>query len=250
LVALIPRAPRAHSEEQLISCTDSFPQKESLIPITNGDMTDSSSVVRSTGDVSVDRAIRVAILDCYQAYVLRPAFYFVVNDPRYDFNAFARPARINSPFGDIPGEVGFGIPYLKKSLIDDPNGDETMRIIAHEFSHILQYNLRDIEGRLLYSLLRPDGATVKAVELHADYISGVYLATRYLRNPRDMSRLNSTIMGDNNANSQFHHGTTEERRKAFRDGFRERLLLNNPSNNPIRDLAFSAVPYIKAQFET
>jgi hypothetical protein len=243
-------ATRAHSEEQLISCTDSYPKKENLVPVARGDMNNNSSLLTSTGEPALDRAIKAAILDCYQAYVLKPAFYFVINDPLHENNAFARPILPGkpTPFGDVAGEVGFGVPYLQKSLLDDPNGDETMRIIAHEFGHILQYNLFDIQGIRLYNLLRPDGANIKLVELHADFISGVYLAGRYLRNPRDMSRLNYTITGDNEVHSQYHHGTTAERRRAFRDGFRSRLFLTNPSNNPIFDLAFSAVPYIKSQF--
>jgi hypothetical protein len=153
-----------------------------------------------------------------------------------------------SAFGDVAGEIGFGIPYLQKSLADDANGDDTMRIIAHEFGHILQFNLINVEGHRLYNLLRPDGmASIKWVELHADFISGIYLATRYLRNPRDMSRLNDTIAGDDELQPQYHQGTTAERRRAFRDGFRSRLAIN-PINNPIFDLAFSAVPYVKTQF--
>jgi hypothetical protein len=250
-VGLLAFANRARSEEQLISCTDNFSENENLVPLASGNLADHASLLASTGDTALDAAIKTAILDCYQVYVLRPAFYFVINDPKYEKNAFARPILPGKPsaFGDVAGEIGFGIPYLKKSLADDANGDDAMRIIAHEFGHILQYNLFNVGGHRLYNLLRPDGVVkIKWVELHADFISGIYLATRYLRNRRDMSRLNDVITGDDELDSQNHHGTTAERRRAFRDGFRSRLALNNPINNPLFDLAFSAVPYIKTKF--
>src|ERR1700688_683843 len=77
---------RARSEEQLISCTDRFAENRNLVPMASGNLTNNSSLLASTGDRVLDAAIKAAILDCYQVYVLKPAFYFVINDPKYEKN--------------------------------------------------------------------------------------------------------------------------------------------------------------------
>jgi hypothetical protein len=234
-----------HAQELLIACTGQKPSPENLQRM---DLT--------KPDPRVNDIVRNTVLDCYNFFHVKPAFYYVNNDRRYYYNAFADPnnadavPRNNQIFGYVSGEIGFGLPYLQRSLSKDPIGDDVMRIIAHEFGHILQYNILYPDNHLLYSVLHPDGATAKRVELHADLISGVYLAIRYAHDRHhDMSILNSTIEGDNDRASPNHHGTTTERRQAFRYGFTKGLSFDSISPNDLFQLTLSSAGYIMSEFE-
>jgi hypothetical protein len=248
-----------HAEEVLIACTEHKPSSENLQRIDLSKPDTTSDLVRST------------ILHCYEFFNTLPAFYYVNNDRRYYYNAFAYSNECADPnnvvalpnglmctthrdsklFGDVSGEIGFGLPYLQQSLDADPIGDDVIRIIAHEFGHILQYNLLDPDHHLLYEVLHPLGATAKRVELHADFMSGVYLARRYTHDRHhDMSILvNYTLQGDDNRTSKDHHGTTLERRQAFRHGFNKGLSLSSISANDVAQLALSSAGYIMSEFE-
>jgi hypothetical protein len=230
-----------HCQEMIISCTDSSPPPEKVQSV---DIT-SPSAVPTTGDSSVDRVVREAIIECYKFFLIHPAFYFV-----FDVNnAYANTRAFLGQSTGLPGHVAFGIPYLKQSLKRDPNGNDALRIIAHEFSHILQYNALYPDKRRLYDILRPEKQNAKLVELHADYMSGVYLATRYTRNPQnDMFALNSTIEGDNNTSYSNHHGTTDERRRALREGFKIGLSFPPRNNVDVFDVAFGAAAYVISAF--
>ena len=91
-------------------------------------------------------------------------------------------------------------------------------IVAHEYAHNIQFELG------FYELQDPrDG--VKAFELQADCMAGlwgnaVYRAGRY--DARDVQEAISTAqaVGDFDFGAAQHHGTPEERRAAWLDGFR------------------------------
>jgi uncharacterized protein len=90
-------------------------------------------------------------------------------------------------------------------------------IVAHEYAHNVQFELG------FYELQDPrDG--VKAFELQADCMAGlwgnaVYRAGRY--DARDVQEAISTAqaVGDFDFGAAQHHGTPEERRAAWLDGF-------------------------------
>lgn len=91
-------------------------------------------------------------------------------------------------------------------------------VIAHEYAHNVQYELGFYE-------LQPRGGAVKAFELQADCMAGlwgnsVYRAGRI--KPGDVEEAMSTALaaGDFDYSNENHHGTPEERRAAWLLGYR------------------------------
>ncbi len=90
-------------------------------------------------------------------------------------------------------------------------------VVAHEYAHNVQYELGFYE-------LQPRGGGVRAFELQADCMAGlwgnsVYRAGRI--KPGDVEEAMSTALaaGDFDYNNEQHHGTPEERRSAWLLGF-------------------------------
>ena len=90
-------------------------------------------------------------------------------------------------------------------------------VVAHEYAHNVQYELGFYE-------LQPRGGGVKAFELQADCMAGlwgnsVYRAGRL--QPGDVEEAMNTALaaGDFDYNNAQHHGTPQERRDAWLTGF-------------------------------
>jgi predicted metalloprotease len=137
------------------------------------------------------------------------AFYCSADDAIYIAARFAD--RVYRGIADdLPGErvgrgnaVGeFGLAY----------------VIAHEYAHNVQFELG------FYQLLRPEDG-VKAFELQADCMAGLWGNAVYregLYDDRDVEQAISTAqaVGDFDFGTAQHHGTPDERRAAWLDGFR------------------------------
>ena len=91
-------------------------------------------------------------------------------------------------------------------------------VIAHEYAHNVQFELG------FYELLRPSDG-VKAFELQADWIAGlcgnaVYREGRYDEQDVEQAISTAQAVGDFDFGTAQHHGTPDERRTAWLDGFR------------------------------
>lgn len=167
-------------------------------------------LIPSCGDRSLDRAIGTTVSRVSGAFDVYPGFGFMANQ----VNAFAYPDTL------VPGTRGtvyFGLPLLERQLRAAPSGVAIMGVIAHEFGHIVQFE----SG--MHSRLSRGQATVRLVELHADYLAGFYAGTRARTNTRlrtdDLGDAFLSI-GDNQFNNRQHHGTPAERVNALTQGFR------------------------------
>jgi hypothetical protein len=228
---------RTYGEVTLLSCSDYLPPQKNL------ELLDINAV-RTTGEREIDGHVRQSVLNLYEFFTFRPAFYYV--NGSFDQIAFAAfGEKFREFFGDVAGAVGMGLSLLHQSLNADRAGDDLQRIIAHEFSHIVQYNIRDPSGQLLYTVLQPEGATARRKELHADFMSGVFLSAQYVKTKREMPQLASLIRGDDHVSDDLHHGTTDERRTAFRQGFRIGLSLEKFSASEIFNVAWVATSIVK-----
>jgi hypothetical protein len=95
-------------------------------------------------------------------------------------------------------------------------GVSVLAVIAHEFGHIAQYK-SGVDRELL-----ENQSTVKRLELHADYLSGYYLAISKSRNPNISLRVaGRTIyeIGDFSFTDPGHHGTPDERIASAEKGY-------------------------------
>jgi len=139
----------------------------------------------------------------------RAAFYCSADDAIYIAARFAD-AVYRGIADDLPGEragagnaVGeFGLAY----------------VIAHEYAHNVQFELG------FYRLLRPSDG-VKAFELQADCMAGLWANSVYREGrlkPGDVEEAVGTALavGDFDFGTAQHHGTPDERRAAWLDGFR------------------------------
>ncbi|MGY4421951.1 putative metalloprotease [Bradyrhizobium sp. JR6.1] len=59
------------------------------------------------------------------------------------------------------------------------------------------------------------------------------------------TRLTSLIRGDDHATEKLHHGTTEERQTAFRQGFKIGLSLDDAAPREILNAAWAATSIIQ-----
>ena len=78
---------------------------------------------------------------------------------------------------------------------------------------------------------------MKFLELHADFVAGYYMGTKFGQNPQDLETLSRKIfeLGDNNFTNVGHHGTPQERHIALRAGFR--YYVTNPRSDITAALA-------------
>ncbi|MBI1254612.1 MAG: hypothetical protein GC196_09755 [Hyphomonas sp.] len=166
----------------------------------------------TTGDPDFDRQFGRAIIRLAGFFGEQPAFGIVSDADDHD-NAWAMP---QTPPGAEFGTVGFGSTMLAKLRDFDPSGMAIMAIVAHEFGHIAQYR------RSAIAELNQGQPNVRRSELHADYLTGCYLGWMKRNEPRISVRLAGKFMegiGDNDVNSQHHHGTHDERIASVEAGF-------------------------------
>lgn len=103
--------------------------------------------------------------------------------------------------------------------IANPPGDlnHAVAVLAHEVAHAFQHkhNLFDV-------LVENDPDRVKCIELHADFLAGGFMGSRGQTFRVDAQELTNMFFafGDEYVASDSHHGLSQERFVAFRQGFR------------------------------
>jgi hypothetical protein len=91
-------------------------------------------------------------------------------------------------------------------------------IIAHELAHIFQ-----VHWKINAMLEDVGGYKVKYVELHADYLSGSYMAWREKYRAAAPAELAALFyeLGDRDYSNPLHHGTQQDRFLAFQHGYHD-----------------------------
>jgi hypothetical protein len=127
-------------------------------------------------------------------------------------NAFASP---NNTYPGYTGTVFIGVTLLRDELWSMNTGEYAVAgILAHEFSHILQF-------------AKASSLSGAQRELHADYMAGYYLGKKSYFLPTRIANFATSLYnkGDYAFWSPAHHGTPEERVKAMVAGFKNRGAL-------------------------
>ena len=139
------------------------------------------------------------------AYGVSPRGFFFHDDT--GANALASPDVVNPAGPD--GTILFGLTLLQQELARDQNRGLVVRaIMAHEFTHLLQFRA----GSRTPSMLN---------ELQADYVAGWYVHGRGGVDQQEFGAIVSSFFahGDYNFNISQHHGTPAQRAAAVQAGF-------------------------------
>ncbi len=168
--------------------------------------------LRSTSGIEVlDQTLGFVLVELAHDFGVYPAFYFFADAEGGD--ARATRAKLDEK---SDGTVLFGTNLLTKSL-DVEGGDAgILAICAHEFAHIAAFKRADEVKDLFRRAPRYAG------ELHADYLSGYFMAKYTQKNPGVSLAAAGSIwmgMGSQDPNRPGSHGTIEMRRKAINAGF-------------------------------
>ncbi len=193
-------------------------------------------ITETTGNARLDQAMGIMLADLATRFGVRPGFGLY--DDAEDANAVALQ---ESLLPKSRGTVLFGRTLLMRGLQEDVDGDMfVMAICAHEFAHIAQsdtgYMERLVKGQ----------ATVRNLELHADFLSGYYIGGRgKTYTPQQLVALGRawTHMGDTEFTNPDHHGTQEERLAAIEAGYD---LAHRQPGLTILDLCAAGVKYLGA----
>ena len=169
-------------------------------------------IARSSGDAETDRFLGRALVRLSTTFGVGPGFAFF--DDGQAPNAFATGQTLLS---EGHGTVLMGMHLFGQRMAKDRDAGMTViAICAHEFGHIHQ-----IQNGYHGALAKLD-ATVKPLELHADFLAGFYLGNRKHEHPdldlQTVGRVYDSI-GDTDYTSPQHHGTPEERIAAITKGF-------------------------------
>jgi hypothetical protein len=174
----------------------------------------SLNLLGGTGTPSIDRALVQELKAQSQFFQVRPAFYVYSGGAQ---NAMATP----EVFAATPGTDGtvlYQLDLLNEHLTSAYYGGSIVSgVIAHEFAHIIQFANPDLYDRLL-----DRHSSVKFLELHADFMAGYFMGTKFADRPQDLETLARKIfeLGDNDFTNPGHHGTPQERHIALQAGFR------------------------------
>jgi hypothetical protein len=170
---------------------------------------------------NVQEAVRADCAELRKQFGVRAPLYFI--EEEIAPNAVAIDYPLDKRYPD--GTVLYGKKLLEREYSKGRFGIPTT--IAHEFAHIMQYKRKF------------PAMTTKWQELHADFLAGWFTAHRSRfwpdnADPR-VSAKSVYDSGDYQFNNPQHHGTREERFRAFREGYR----LNE------QDIADAAYVYTK-----
>jgi hypothetical protein len=169
------------------------------------------AIRRTTGNIEMDLTLDRALKRLADTFNVYPGFGFY--DDRDQPNAWATSASL---IPNTSGTVVFGENYFKKWMKYDPTGISVLATLAHEFGHIMQY----ASGQS--SRIRGNSPTTKRTELHADYMSGFYIALLKKDNPNaSFWRAGDKFrqIGTYDDKDPRFHGTPEERVAASQKGF-------------------------------
>jgi hypothetical protein len=186
--------------------------------------TGNEPIIASSGDREFDYALAQTLSRLSDTFRVLPGFAYFddFDSPNAYATRVVRMARAD-------GTGLFGQRYLKKWLAWPEHPDVAVTAVcAHEFGHILQYKLG------LKPIILAGQATVKRLELHADYLAAYYAGALKLKKsnyPAAVFATQKYSVGNWNVNSPKHHGTPNERAAAIVRGFevayRERRNLSD-----------------------
>jgi hypothetical protein len=175
---------------------------------------------KSSGDKVLDQAIANTLARLTEIGNVLPSFEFYDGDDGN--NAWASP---KGRSGKRDGTVAFGLTLLRSFLqYADRPGAVISAVCAHEFGHIAQYKFG------AYKVLAANTATARRVELHADFLAGVFAGIKKRFSPGYPAELVAQTqfnLGDHFTNHPDHHGTPKERGDAvvfgFKSAYQDRL---------------------------
>jgi hypothetical protein len=172
----------------------------------------SETLIGTSGDPTLDKYLGRALVRIATTFAVRPGFGFF--DDSDSENAYATPeTRIEGTEGTVL--MGTNLFHRVMTGFNDA-GIAVLAVCAHEFGHIYQFDsgLADKLGAL--------DRTAKPVELHADFMSGYFLASRKAELPdlnlQGAGRLIDSL-GDTAFTAPDHHGTPDERVGAIEGGY-------------------------------
>lgn len=163
----------------------------------------------STGNPALDRALIAELRKIIRVFSVNPGFRII--DDEGQPNAFAVSTTM------VPNTLGtvlFGLALITDQMAITDGGNTVAGIAAHECAHIFQFT--SAYGARLTAGQR----TAKALELHADFLAGYYLAVdrRTAMNVEMFARA-LYERADWNFNDPSHHGTPVERVNAAKAGY-------------------------------
>jgi hypothetical protein len=184
--------------------------------------TGKEELIAKSGDPQFDYALAQTLSRLADTFNVLPGFCYYHDDDQP--NAFATP-RVRMRRAD--GTVFFGFSFLKRWLSFAESPDAAIAATcAHEFGHILQYK-HGLKNRILAGQ-----ATVKRLELQADYFAGYFAGVRKSQKqdyPAAIFAVQAHALGNFNVNHRSFHGSPDERAAAvirgFEVGYRERRRL-------------------------
>lgn len=163
-----------------------------------------SPLVMTSGNSEFDKALGRQLVRLSKSFGVQPGFAFV-DDAPFPNAAASRESR-------LPGTTGtvlFGLNLLKALMDGGPGADiAVLGICAHEFGHIHQFQ-SGYDRKLSRG-----SATVKLVELHADFLAGYFVGQLKLERPQiSLKFFGKKLygMGTYNSSHPDFHGTPAER---------------------------------------
>jgi hypothetical protein len=168
----------------------------------------------STGNPSLDASLVAELSKQSMFFGHRPGFV-LYNSSSKNASASKKPFPL---IPDTDSTIFYHLGMHRDQLNSGVFGGAIVAgVIAHEFGHIYQYFANYI-ARLQYL-----DWTQKFVELHADYLSGFYMAGKELKIEIKPYTDAFFLLGDYDFTSPTHHGTPEERYAVLQEGYNFRL---------------------------
>jgi hypothetical protein len=202
-----------------------------LCATANSDGLVIGGTIGSSGDADLDQNLIAEMTKQSGFFGYRPAFLLYSGG---DKNAAATP-KMSMAMTD--GTIYYSIEMMKEQLLQTKWGGAIIAgVIAHEFGHIYQ-NFSNAMPRL-----RSLDKTAKFVELHADFLSGFYMASKDRTIEVKPYADAFFKFGDYGFTNARHHGTPEERYFLLKAGYNYRLSQSSAS---VADAAKEAETVLK-----
>jgi len=165
--------------------------------------------------------------------------FFGTNSPIYLDSENKDDAYVNIDQSFIALGEGFLEDHANKKMV------RVAGLLAHEQSHLFQ-----VRWTIDALLKEVRNFPVKFVELHADYLAGAYVGWRKKANPATPIQALEELffeLGDRNVRNRDHHGTPEERKLAFFQGYDDFPRLRGASGpGPAMVASHRGLMYVKA----
>lgn len=172
---------------------------------SSGQSLPSGKVLSSTGVSNLDSIVYSEINKLESFFKINVDFFYI--SEYGGANAYFNPQCVTK---GCVGTVFLGFQLLLD--LHAKHGDNAIHVfratLAHEFGHAVQKLIYWDEGW-------------KRPELHADYMAGYYIGSEYDYSEDQMSSFYNEFLtiGDKNIFSSGHHGTPQERKCAFLEGY-------------------------------